>query len=363
MSSIDLDDCLRRFYAEARTKSGEEYSRSSLLGFRNSIERHFIANNRCIKLTNNPVFARSNKMLESKLKAIRRENKECTKHKPVIESQDILKLKTSPFMSPETPDGLLRKVWLYVTIYWCRRGCEGQRLLRRNSFVFDRDSDGKAFIQMSHEEQSKNHQGGFNDKISTERETRLYSTDEDGDAFYCIELYLSKLNPLQEAFFQKPRSNFEHSDDIWYQNKPLGVNRLSKLMKEISLGAGLSKMYTNHCVRATAITLLSDAGVPARHIMRISGHANEQSLASSNRRPSTSQLQNCSEIISHALEKGKTPTSCKTSLQAQQVPLASTLSEFSPSVVASNASLNSMFNSCNIGQVKVFISPANPKEL
>jgi len=109
MSETELDDFLRRFYAEVRTKSGEEYSRSSILGLRNSIERHFTANKKSLKLSNNPVFARSNKTLESKLKAIRREGKENTQHKPVIESDDILKIKSSPFMSPDTPDGLLRK--------------------------------------------------------------------------------------------------------------------------------------------------------------------------------------------------------------------------------------------------------------
>ena len=84
MKNEELDESLRRFYAEARTRSGEEYSRSSLLGFRNSVERYFTANNRSLKLTRNPVFSWSNKMLESKLKGIRREGKENTQHKPVI---------------------------------------------------------------------------------------------------------------------------------------------------------------------------------------------------------------------------------------------------------------------------------------
>ena len=35
-----LDQNLCRFYAEARTKKGEDYSRSTLLGFRHSIERY-----------------------------------------------------------------------------------------------------------------------------------------------------------------------------------------------------------------------------------------------------------------------------------------------------------------------------------
>lgn len=112
MSNEELDESLRRFYAEERTQTGQEYSRSSLLGFRNSIERHFIANNgRSLKRTGNPVFARSNKMLESKLKALRRKGKENVPHKAVTESQDLIKLNNSPFMSPNTLAGLLRKVW------------------------------------------------------------------------------------------------------------------------------------------------------------------------------------------------------------------------------------------------------------
>ena len=66
---------------------------------------------------------------------------------------------------------------------------------------------------------------------------------------------------------------------IWYENSPLGVNTLATMMKEISLVAGLSQTYTiNHSVRATAITLWSNANVPSRHIMSISGHANKQSI-------------------------------------------------------------------------------------
>ena len=40
MNSKELDQNLARFYVEARTKKGKEYSRSPLLGFRNSIKLH-----------------------------------------------------------------------------------------------------------------------------------------------------------------------------------------------------------------------------------------------------------------------------------------------------------------------------------
>ena len=78
-------------------------------------------------------------------------------------------------------------------------------------------------------------------------------------------------------------------------------------MKEMSEAAGLSKKYTNHSVRATAITLWSNAGLSNRHIMAISGHRNEQSLRSCNARPSSAQLQHSSDVLSNALSESGLP--------------------------------------------------------
>ena len=63
-----LDQNLRRFYAEARTKKGEDYSKSTLLGFRHSIERYLNAPplNRGLKISTDPRFSRSNLMLDHK---------------------------------------------------------------------------------------------------------------------------------------------------------------------------------------------------------------------------------------------------------------------------------------------------------
>ena len=111
-----LDNILRRFYAEAKTKKGDEYSRSSLLGIRNALQRILAANGREVKITKNPLFAKSNKMLESKLKLNRRKGKENVKHKPVIQKEDMEKLKSSQFLSFNDPASLLRRVWFIVTL-------------------------------------------------------------------------------------------------------------------------------------------------------------------------------------------------------------------------------------------------------
>ena len=51
------------------------------------------------------------------------------------------------------------------------------------------------------------------------------------------------------------------------------------MRSNISQNADLSKVYTNHCLRATCITIPDGEGFTTRYIWQVSGHANEGSLA------------------------------------------------------------------------------------
>ena len=259
MSATELDQNLSRFYVEARTKKGEEYSRSALLSFRNAVERYLNNNEVTLKIAKNSLFQKSNKILDEELRINRRAGKENVQHKPVIISADLAQIRESPFLSTESPAGLLRRTWFYVSLYWCRRGREGQRDLHCNSFEFLKDANGRDYAIMTHEEATKNHPGGENSKPSAEKETRLYSTGAQSDEFASLKLYISRLNPSCKAFFQRPKPSITADDKVWYENKPIGVHELADMMKEISIVADLSRTCTNHSVRATAITLLSNA--------------------------------------------------------------------------------------------------------
>ena len=157
MENQELDKHLTKFYAETRNKKGEDYSRSTLLSMRNAIERYL--NNpqhkRGIKITGNPQFQSSNRFLNAKIKHLKKEGKENSKHKPAIDIQDLKKLKESDVLQPSTPLGILRNVWFNTTLFWCRRGREGQRSLTPSSFVFEKDPQGKAYVTMAHNECTK----------------------------------------------------------------------------------------------------------------------------------------------------------------------------------------------------------------
>ena len=142
------------------------------------------------------------------------------------------------------------------------------------------------------------------------------------------------------------------------------------MMKDISNAAALSQIYTNHSVRAAAITFWSDAQISSRHIMNISGHRNEESIKHYNTRPSSSQLRKCSEVLSAACSSQSTSNpplqdgslvNPPEPLQVSVVPAANKPAtqpfqqqrQNSPFQILGSGG---MFNFCQIQNVNVFVN-------
>lgn len=117
-----------------------------------------------------------------------------------------------------------------------------------------------------------------------------------------FEKYLSHLNPKNKYLFQRPKKIVRESDKIWYDNMVVGECTLADKMKKLSSARELSHTYTNHSIRATAITILDDCGFEARHIMAVSGHRSEQSTRSYASRTSLNTKRKMSETISSTLD-------------------------------------------------------------
>ncbi|XP_078351362.1 uncharacterized protein LOC144636089 [Oculina patagonica] len=304
-------------------------------------------------------------MLDAKIKELKKEGQQNTTHKPAIEKEDLRKLKTSEVFLLTKPLSLLRNVWFHVSLFWCRRGFEGQRSLKKTSFAFQRDATGNPFVTMTHDESTNNHPGGILEVESFEKNGRMYKTSSPTDGYSALEVFLTKLNPECDSLFQYPKRNWRPWDEVWYENRLVGKNKLSTLMKEISEEAGLSRIYTNHSVRATAITLWVNAGLTDREIMALSGHRNETSLKSYHNQPSAEQLRKCSDVLSVALRDKETdesvsesPGGTSTRNPLQQLPYPSINSINSTRIATATATTTStaysnLFNSCSIGNVNI----------
>jgi len=140
-------------------------------------------------------------------------------------------------------------------------------------------ASGAEYVVQKDPEATKNHQG-MNRAVNN-AQVRMYA--KQGNPMCPVasfKKYMAKRNPECNAFFQRSRDYFRDEDETWYQNKPLGKNTLGQMVSRLSRMANLSQIYTNHCIRAIAITTLSDAGFETRHIMTVSGNRNEASVRS-----------------------------------------------------------------------------------
>ena len=83
------------------------------------------------------------------------------------------------------------------------------------------------------------------------------------------EKYLSKIPHAAPAFYLHPKKT---TDAVRYITSPLGVNLLATMLPQIRREAGRSRIYPNHCLRATAVQRLPDAGLESKEIRSVTGH-------------------------------------------------------------------------------------------
>ena len=62
------------------------------------------------------------------------------------------------------------------------------------------------------------------------------------------------------------------ASNVWYDNAPIGRDKLQTFMEVMCQEAGISEKKTNHSLRATGATALFNAGVPKKLIKDVTGH-------------------------------------------------------------------------------------------
>ena len=86
-----------------------------------------------------------------------------------------------------------------------------------------------------------------------------------------IKLYINYLSSSIDDLWQRPNQRYE-ATGVWYNAQPLGVHKLNNMMRNMSVAAGLPLRHTNHCVRDTAATIMSEVGIQDRDIIHVTGH-------------------------------------------------------------------------------------------
>ena len=274
MTNEQLDSFLSKFYPALRKENGQLYTKKSMQGIRYGLQRHF-QKVRDVDIVKNPLFTESNKSFKAMLVKLKDEGLGYVKHKSVIPQDDFNKISASKSLDITTPRGLQNKVFIDLMLFLCNRGQENLRSMKPSDFLLATSNDGtrsitrRDMLTKNNREDADEITGGMMCEIPGDERCPVKSFLE----------YVSKLNPDCPAFWQKPKEKApDNPEEPWFCNIPVGINTLNKKMKDISKEAGCSKVYTNHCLRATCVTVLDHSGFKNRDIMTVSGHHSEQSI-------------------------------------------------------------------------------------
>ena len=145
---------------------------------------------------------------------------------------------------------------------------------------------------------SKNNQHRFTDTNSTNKVVRSYALPgKEHCRVKLLDKYFSLLSPAAPYFYMKAKEKFPADPTVsCFINQRVGINQLKKMLPELSEKTGIGVRYTNHSLRATAITRMFNGEIDEKIIAEASGHRSLKALRAYEH-TSQLKLQNASRII------------------------------------------------------------------
>jgi hypothetical protein len=171
MSEADLCSQLKSFYAAVRSQNGDLYSKKSIISIRYGIQKHFLKIKN-IDVVNNDAFKPDNLVFQAMLVKLKQEGKGASVHKHPIEVDDIAMIYKS--FNLDVPNDLQNKIFVDFMLFFCNRGRENLRELKKTDFSFHGSGDNKYIALRDHS--TKNHRGDIKDDNESQG-GRLYVID------------------------------------------------------------------------------------------------------------------------------------------------------------------------------------------
>lgn len=258
----ELAQKLKQFYGEMNVCDGK-----SLVGLRAGIHRYLLAPPYCkdFNIIADPAFIEANKVLVAKVKHnLKRMMTETKIKKLAISADNVSKLYSTSTLGVDNPKSLRNKVFFELALHFCIGDEKDWQRLQRSSIIFMQDEQNKN-LEYATFVKSETVTGAYGvvknihsvGKSVKMREERMYSRPNDSLCpVKSLKLYLSKLSISCPNLFQKcSKDDSAENHGIWY-GQPMSACDIKKIMTTISKQAGLSRIYTNDCIRATPSAVL-----------------------------------------------------------------------------------------------------------
>ena len=283
----ELNDVLCKFFLSVRKPDGSNYEPNTLRSFMSSFDRHLRKMKYGFEIVSSIEFARVREVVRAKQRDLKSQGKGnlCQKADPITDVE-IDKLWECKLLGTHNPESILNSLWLFNTIYFGLRGSDEHRSMSWGDISLQSDTVGLEYLTFN-ERQSKTRQGVNPRDVRTVK-PKMWANSETPDRCPVAIYKLYKEKRPQD--FSRPDDPFylathtqQHSmsiSDQWFKRQPVGVNKLSSMMKRMAnaAGIGVDKKLTNHSARKHLVQKLSENNIPPNQIMQITGHKNIQSI-------------------------------------------------------------------------------------
>lgn len=301
MSLNEVNDLLKMFYASVHREDGEELTTGSLKSIRYGLQRYF-KSKREFDIINDSGFTSANEIFACKLAHLKKCGKGVTSHYPIISDNDLIKIGE---MKTDSPENLLYKTWFVIQLQYARRGVENIHSMKKSDLHFFKLQSAKEALRLA-DSLTKNHRG---DDPSPASEAVIVETGGLECPITLIKTYLEKLSS-NVYLWQKPKRKWTLEMGCWFENSKIGTNTIATMMKKLSQSLNFAQSYTNHSIRATAITILGRS-FEDNDIRAVSGHKSLNALAIY-KRTSESRIEKMSLHLQTAMNSASTKVdTCK----------------------------------------------------
>lgn len=200
-----------------------------------------------------------------------------------------------------TGKSLLNTMFFYNCNLFGLRGVDEHRGMEIDQIELGVDQHGH-FVK-SKGRSSKTYKGGLAQRHVEAKEIVHYFQNLKLYNMYKDYIEICRNCGESPAFYRRPLENGP-DNELRFIQQPIGLNKLSSIMKTMFSEAGIPGYYTNHSGKRTLATTLYQAGVPEQEIMERTGHRSMESVRKY-KRPSSEMLKDISNLLEPQLENVK----------------------------------------------------------
>ena len=181
------------------------------------------------------------------------------------------------FLGTENPTQLLNTVVFLLGMTCVLRAGKEHRSLHSFGFSsqlsWHMDSNGNRYFTYREDLGLKTNKGGLKHRKMSPKVVNVYqSGNRECCPVWILYIYFCKLplNCTCPALYLRPYEAF--TANKWYRNQPVGLNKLSNVVKYVCKNAGFEGYYTNHSLRSTATTRMYHNNCSEQVIQEVKGH-------------------------------------------------------------------------------------------